>query len=422
MQIIADLHIHGPHSRGTSRSLTIQNLEKYARIKGLGMLGTGDFTHPLWLSEIKGNLVEDGSGVLKTGSGFSFILSAEVSNIYTEGEKARKIHNLILAPDLDTVAQINEFFSKHCNLNSDGRPTFYRMTCPELVENLISISRDVVIIPAHAWTPWFGIFGSKSGFDSVEECFKDQARHIFALETGLSSDPAMNWRLSGLDKYSLISNSDAHSYWPWRIGREANVFELENPSYGDLIKAIRDRDERKFLSTVEVDPSYGKYHLDGHRDCNTCLEPKESLKIGKICPVCRKPLTIGVLHRVEELADRPEGHVPSGAIPFKSIIPLTEIIGTVAGIEQLYSRKIWEIYERLIKAFGSEFDVLLHAEESEMAKVANDKIARLVTDIRKGDVTVEPGYDGLYGKLSLGGNETKKNKNPQSTLGSFLQS
>lgn len=422
MQIIADLHIHGPHSRGTSRSLTIQNLEKYARIKGLGMLGTGDFTHPLWLSEIKGNLVEDGSGVLKTKNGFDFILSAEVSNIYTEGGKARKIHNLILAPDLDTVAQINEFFSKHCNLNSDGRPTFYRMTCPELVENLISISRDVVIIPAHAWTPWFGIFGSKSGFDSVEECFKDQARHIFALETGLSSDPAMNWRLSGLDKYSLISNSDAHSYWPWRIGREANVFELENPSYGDLIKAIRDRDERKFLSTVEVDPSYGKYHLDGHRDCNTCLEPKESLKMGKICPVCRKPLTIGVLHRVEELADRPEGHVPSGAIPFKSIIPLTEIIGTVAGIEQLYSRKIWEIYERLIKAFGSEFNVLLHAEESEMAKVANDKIARLVTDIRKGDVTVEPGYDGLYGKLSLGGNETKKNKNPQSTLGSFLQS
>ncbi|MCK4827377.1 DNA helicase UvrD, partial [bacterium] len=234
MKIFADLHIHGPYSMATSRSTTLQNLEKYARIKGLNLLGTGDFTHPTWLQMLKNDLKEDGSGILKTESGFSFMLTTEVSNVYEQDGKTRKVHNVIHAPDFETVAQINEFLGKHGNLIIDGRPTFSRMTCPEMVEGLMGISPDIVIIPAHAWTPWFGVFGSKSGFDSMEECFKDQTKHIFALETGLSSDPDMNWRLSSLDKYAFVSNSDAHSFWPWRIGREANVFELGKVTFDGI--------------------------------------------------------------------------------------------------------------------------------------------------------------------------------------------
>jgi len=425
MRVIADLHIHSPYSRATSRSITIQNLEKYARIKGLNLLGSGDFTHPMWLHELRENLTPDGSGILKSKNGFNFILSTEVSNVYEQEKKTRKIHNVLLAPDFATVSQINEFLSKHSDLNSDGRPVFYGMPCPDLVENLISISRDIVIIPAHAWTPWYGIFGSKSGFDSVEECFKDQTRHIFALETGLSSDPAMNWRLSGLDNYSLVSNSDAHSFWPWRIGREANVFELEKPSYYDMVKAIKERDARKFKYTIEVNPAYGKYHIDGHRDCDVHLEPTESIKMNNICPVCSRPLTIGVMHRVEELADRPEGYKPKGAVPFKTLIPLTEIIATATGTRQLYSKKIWEDYNGLIKVFGSEFDVLLHAEQEEMKKVVHPKIAELVLGVRHGNVRINPGFDGVYGSLIFGNSKEsgeekgKKPKSPQTMLDQF---
>jgi uncharacterized protein (TIGR00375 family) len=423
MEVIADLHIHSPYSRATSRDITIKNLQKYAGIKGLNLLGTGDFTHPLWLRNLKENLKEDGSGVLKSGDGFSFILSAEVSNVYEQDGKTRKIHNVILAPDFTTADQINGFLAKHGNLSSDGRPVFYRMTCPELVENLVEISKDVVIIPSHAWTPWYGIFGSKSGFDSVEECFKDQAKHIFALETGLSSDPAMNWRLSVLDKYGLISNSDAHSFWPWRIGREANVFELEKLTYADVIGAIKERDNRKFKYTIEVDPAYGKYHFDGHRNCKVNLEPTESIKMKNHCPVCRRPLTIGVLHRVEELADRPQGYVPPGAVPFKSLIPLTEIIARVRGIEQLYSKQIWDDYNRLIKALGSEFNVLLRADCEEMKKVVHQKIGELVLLVREGNAIINPGFDGVYGSLAFDdavkGEEVRKPNSPQSRLDQF---
>ncbi|MEM7815564.1 MAG: endonuclease Q family protein [Candidatus Aenigmatarchaeota archaeon] len=397
MKVFADLHLHSKYSRATSTQLNIPNLVKYARIKGLNLLGTGDFTHPLWLNELKENLKEDGTGVLRDKDGFGFILSGEISSIYSQGGKVRRVHNVILAKSFEIVEQINEMLvRKKVNLEADGRPVC-GIPCPELVELILEIDKGCEIIPAHAWTPWFSVFGSESGFDSIEECFKDQAKKIHALETGLSSDPAMNWRLSSLDRFALVSNSDSHSYWPWRIGREANVFELKEITYDGIVSAIREKDPKRFLYTIEVDPSYGKYHFDGHRTCNVCLNPKEALRFGNWCPVCKRQLTIGVLHRVEQLADRPEGYVPKGAIPFKSLIPLTEIIGGVLGIEQLYSKRIWEIYNKLIERFGSEFFVLLEAEKSEMRKVVDEKIAKAIIDVREGKVEIRPGYDGVYG-------------------------
>jgi len=397
MKVIADLHMHGRFSRATSTQLTVPNLVKYAKIKGLNLLGTGDFTHPLWLQELKGSLKEDGTGVLRDMEGFGFILSGEISSIYSQDGKVRRVHNIILARGFEMAEQINEALTKRkVNLRSDGRP-ICGIPCPELVELIRGVDKEAEVIPAHAWTPWFSVFGSESGFDSMEDCYKDQTKNIHALETGLSSDPAMNWRLSSLDKYSLVSNSDSHSFWPWRIGREANVFEFKSLTYRDLLSAIREKDPKRFLYTIEVDPSYGKYHFDGHRLCNISLSPEESRKLGKWCPVCKKPLTIGVLHRVEELADRSAGYVPKGAIPFKSLIPLTEIISARTGIGQLYSKKIWVIYSQLIERFGSEFAVLLDSEEKELGRVVDGKLAEAIVKVREGKVEIKPGYDGVYG-------------------------
>jgi uncharacterized protein (TIGR00375 family) len=394
--IYADLHIHGRYSRATSTQLTIPNLTKYARIKGLGLLGTGDCLHPIWLQELKSQLAEDGTGILRDKEGFGFILTGEISSIYSQGGKVRRVHNIILARSFDVADQIIEVLSKRkVNLKSDGRP-ICGIPCPELVELILGVDREAEVIPAHAWTPWFSVFGSESGFDSIEECFKDQAKNIHALETGLSSDPAMNWRLSSLDKYALLSNSDSHSFWPWRVGREATAFDVkEQPTYGNIIRAIRTKNG--LVKTIEFFPEEGKYHFDGHRTCSVCLEPAEALKLGNICPVCKRPLTIGVLHRVEQLADRPEGYVPKHAIPFKSLIPLTEIIGGQMGIAQLYSKKIWAVYNDLIKAFGSEFAVLLDAEEGQLSKVVDPKLAKAIIGVREGKVEIRPGYDGVYG-------------------------
>jgi uncharacterized protein (TIGR00375 family) len=397
MKVIADLHMHGKYSRATSIHLTIPNLTKFARIKGLSLMGTGDFTHPLWLEELKKGLTEDGTGILKDKDGFGFILSGEISSIYSQGGKVRRVHNIVLARSFEVAEQINEALTKRkVNLRSDGRP-ICGIPCPELVEIILGADKEAEVIPAHAWTPWFSVFGSESGFDDIQDCYKDQTRHIHALETGLSSDPAMNWRLSSLDKYTLLSNSDSHSFWPWRIGREANVFELNSLTYKDLLSAIREKDPRRFLHTVETSPSYGKYHFDGHRACQVSLSPEEARKLGNVCPVCKRPLTIGVLHRVEELADRPEGYVPKHAIPFKSLIPLTEIIGGQMGIDQLYSKKVWAVYNSLIKAFGSEFAVLLEADLQGLSKVVDQKLAKAIVDVRGGKVEIRPGYDGVYG-------------------------
>lgn len=396
MKILADLHIHSKYSRATSKNLDIPNLVKYARVKGLNLLGSGDFTHHLWLKELKEVLVEDGSGVLKDKTGFSFLLSTEISSIYKQDGKVRKIHNIILTPDFEVADHINDKLkSIGVNLDSDGRP-ICGIHCPELVEIIKEIDQRNEIIPAHIWTPWFSLFGSNSGFDRIDDCFQDQTKNIHALETGLSSDPAMNWRLSQLDRFALVSFSDSHSFWPWRIGREATVFDLKEFNYDNMIKALRTRDG--LSETIEVDPSYGKYHYDGHRNCSMSLKPSDAVKMKNICPVCGMPLTIGVLHRVEELADRPEGFVPKNAVPFRSVIPLSEIIAAELKINQLYSRAIWEEYNKLIKNFGSELNVLLDAPENELKNVTHEKIAEMIANVRKGKVEIKPGYDGVYGK------------------------
>ena len=398
MRIFSDLHIHGRYSRATSKDLSIENLEKYAKIKGINLLGTGDFTHPLWLRELKDKLREDGSGILKTKSGFNFLLQTEVSLMYTQGGKGRKIHLLLFTPDFETVESINNWLSKRGRLDYDGRPIF-GISAPEFAEGIKGIDERIEIVPAHAWTPWFGIFGSATGFDSVEECFQDQSKHIRMLETGLSSDPEMNWRISRLDRYSLISNSDSHSFWPWRIGREMNVNDLKELSYDSLMKSFTTR--RGFLETIEVDPAYGKYHYDGHRMCNISMSPQYAIKHKNICPVCGRPLTIGVLHRVEELADRPAGFVPEGAVPFRRIIPLAELISALTGAA-LSSKNVMSKYYALIQKFGSEVEVLLNADGEKLRLEFGDELAEAVLKNREGKLEVIPGYDGVYGILKIG--------------------
>ncbi|MBI2134459.1 DNA helicase UvrD [Candidatus Woesearchaeota archaeon] len=406
MKLIADLQIHSRYSRATSKNINLENLEKYAKLKGLNLLGTGDITHPLWLKELKKELKEDGSGILKSKSGFNFVLQGEVSNIYSQGGKGRRVHNLILAKSFEIAEQIQAALIKKGRIDYDGRPIF-GFSCIELVEMLKKIDEKIEIIPAHAWTPWFSLFGSMSGFDSVEECFKDQVKHIHAIETGMSSDPAMNWRLSQLDSFTLVSSSDAHSYWPWRIGREANVFDIDL-KYDNLIGAIRNK--KGFEYTIETNPEYGKYHADGHRICSISLEPEESKKLSNICPKCKRPLTIGVLHRVEELADRPIGFKPKNAIPFKSLIPLSEILSFLLKTP-VASKKIWQEYYRLINNFESEFNILLDAKKKDLAKFTDEKIADAIIAVREGKVKIKPGYDGVYGELIFGNNHNKEELN-----------
>ena len=427
MRIIADLQIHSRFSRATSKDLTLQNIEKYARLKGINLIGTGDFTHPKWLSELKEYLTGDGSGILTSKTGFRFVLQGEISNIYTQDGKGRRVHTLLLAPNFEVVEQINSALLKKGRLDYDGRPIF-GFSCIELVEMMKGISDDIEIIPAHAWTPWYGIFGSMSGFDSVEDCFKEKTKHIYAIETGLSSDPAMNWRISKLDKYTLVSSSDAHSFWPWRLGREANVFDIKE-DYGSLINAIRKR--KGFVKTIEVDPNYGKYHFDGHRNCNISMSPSESKKINEICPKCRQKMTIGVLSRVEELADRPSGYIPENAVPFISLIPLSEIISALLK-SSVSSRKVWKEYYTLIKNFDNEFNVLLNAGKKEILKFTDEKIADAIIKNREGKIKFKPGFDGVYGELVFDETvkekeisetqqaKTKKSENPQKGLGDFI--
>ncbi len=398
MLIYADLHIHSKYSRATSRNMDIEHISKGAKEKGLNLVGTGDFTHKLWLDEIQNSLSEANEGIYVSKEGVFFVLTTEVSNVYEKNGKIRKIHNVILAKDFDVVKQVNEILSKYGELEKDGRPTL-NLDSAEMIELLKTNIKDVEIIPAHIWTPWFSLFGSRSGFDSIYECFEEQVRHILALETGLSSDPEMNWRLSELDDFALVSFSDSHSPNPWRLGREACVFNLKELTFDNLINAMKKKDQKKFLYTIEVDPSYGKYHWDGHRNCGVALPPKEAEKLGNICPVCRKPLTVGVLHRVEKLADREEGYMPENAIPFKRLLPLYEVLSFSLGEGKLYSKKIERMEEKLISHFGNELKVLLEATSDEILKVVeNEKIAHAIILNREGKIKVIPGYDGVYGK------------------------
>lgn len=399
-QIFTDFHLHSYLSRATSREMNLEQISKNALLKGLHVLGTGDFTHPTWFKELKQKLQPSGDGIFKFGEVF-WIITGEVSTIYNQDSKTRKVHHVIHVPDFDVATQINDILAKRGDLFADGRPMFSELTSPELVELIMEVSDDVFIYPAHAWTSWYGVLGEFSGFNSLEECYQDQIKHIHALETGMSSDPAMNWRLSMLDRFTLLSNSDSHSPWTWRIGREANVFDfgpdfdLGGLTYKKLHDAITTRKGLAF--TVEVDPSYGKYHFSGHRTCGINLHPKEALKFGNSCPICGRKLTIGVLQRVEKLADRPEGFKPDAAAPFKSLLPLYEIVSFATGVSQLYSRRVIEQQNGLIKSFGSEFDILLNVPKMELLKVTDQKIADAIIKARNGEVKYIPGYDGVYG-------------------------
>ncbi len=405
MRVIADLHIHSRFSRATSQKINIDEITRFAQIKGLNLMGTGDFTHPKWLEELKRDLVEVAEiGLYKPvkdpKSSVHYMITGEVSTIFTFENKVKKIHHLILTPNIEVAVQINDRLAKYGNLDIDGRPTF-DMTAPQLVEETMQVSSENVVIPAHAWTPWFSLFGAFSGFNHIEDCYQDMTKHISAIETGLSSDPPMNWRLSTLDNYALVSNSDSHSHWPWRIGREANVFELESLTYREVVDAIRRKDPKRFKFTIETDPAYGKYHWTGHRNCKVAFSPQEAIKFGNRCPVCRKGLTKGVEQRVEELADRPVGFKPSNAIGYMHLLPLSEIIATVLGVSYPSVQKVWDIYNTLIARFGNEYNVLINASREEISKVVNPEIAEAIVRVREEKVRVIPGYDGVYGQLLI---------------------
>lgn len=414
MEFIADFHLHSKYSRATSPQMNLEKLDKWAKIKGIKILGTGDFTHPLWLQELKDNLEPAEPGLFKLKKRETetrFLLTGEISCVFSKNRKLRKIHLILFSPSFETCEKINSYLGLYGNLMVDGRPTL-GMEAKEVVKIVLNINKNAMVVPAHIWTPWFSLFGSKSGFDFLEECFEEYSKYIFAGETGLSSDPSMNWRLSSLDKITLISCSDAHSLS--HLGREACVFNT-SLSYFEIINAIKEKDKEKFLYTIEFYPEEGKYHYDGHRLCGVSFSPKETKKYNGICPVCGKPLTIGVLNRVEQLADRPEGFEPENAIPFKSLVPLKEIIAEVLnqGKETI---EVEKEYERLIKKFDNEFNVLINVSREELKKNTLPEIAEGIIRAREGKVFIEPGYDGVYGKISIFSKGEQKILSRQQTL------
>jgi uncharacterized protein (TIGR00375 family) len=386
--------------------MSITEIARFAKIKGLNLVGTGDFTHPKWLREIQETLVPElNTGLYRVAdnvdSPVRFMLTTEVCTIFSFENETKKVHHVLLTPNVETAVQINDALKRYGDLAADGRPML-NMTAPQLVEEVMATSSENMVFPAHAWTPWFSVFGAFSGFDSIEDCYQDMTKHIHALETGLSSDPPMNWRLSRLDRFALVSNSDCHSFWPWRIGREANVFELERASYREVVEAVCSKDPARFKFTIETDPAYGKYHWTGHRKCNVSLSPQDAQKFGNICPVCRRKLTKGVEQRVEELADRPANFKPDNTPGFMRLLPLSEIIATVLGVDSPSTQAVWRIYNLLVGKFGDEYTVLMDASKEALAEVADAHIADAVLRVRTGSVRVVPGYDGVYGKLDLG--------------------
>ncbi|MBU0502533.1 MAG: endonuclease Q family protein [Candidatus Margulisbacteria bacterium] len=411
MKYIADLHIHSKYSRATSPKMDLEGLSSWAKIKGIDVVATGDFTHPAWISELSKKLKPAEEGFYKY-NGVLFVLSVEISSIYSKGGKVRKIHNLVYAPSLEIAEKINFELNKIGNLTADGRPIL-GLDAEKLAEIVFNISKYCVIVPAHAWTPWFSIFGSKSGFDTIEECFGKYTKMIFAIETGLSSDPAMNWRLSMLDNVSLISCSDAHS--PAKLGREVCVFDTEL-SYNAMFSAIRHKDPAKFLFTVEFFPEEGKYHYDGHRNCKIRWEPKETKAKNKLCSVCQRPVTVGVMHRVDDLADRDDGFKPKQAIPYKSLIPLQEIIAEAKG-RGVNTKTVQSEYMKVVEWGRSEFRVLLEISEDELRNNLDPKVAEGIIKVRQGEVNIAPGYDGEFGTIKLfESNEAKTPQNLQLTL------
>jgi uncharacterized protein (TIGR00375 family) len=400
MRFIADFHIHSRYSRATSKEMRLEVVARFAKLKGIQLLGTGDFTHPTYFLEIKSQLApaENGLYTLKDDrNGTRFILTTEVSNIFSQKDKRnRRVHTLIFAPSIQVVGKINERLGRMGKLGSDGRPIF-GFPVKDLVKVVLDCSPDCLLIPAHAWTPWFSVFGANSGFDSLDECFGEQRRFIAAIETGLSSDPGMNWRISALDRITLISNSDAHS--PEKIGREANCFDCDL-DYAAIISAIKKKDSKKFLSTIEFFPEEGKYHFDGHRNCNVLFSPKETKTHKGICPVCGRKLTVGVMSRVEELADRPEGYKPADAIPAVHLIPLREIIAEALGVG-VESVSVEREYFKMVEKGASEYKILMDLPLEELMRCASPRVAEGIMRVREGKVKIVPGYDGVFGKIQI---------------------
>ncbi len=394
MKLITDLHIHSRYSLATSRELELGPISSACRRKGIGLCATGDITHPQWVQHLKSNLKEAGEGLFSFEE-ILFVLGGEVSQVFRQGGICRRVHNLIFVPGFTELELLNRQLANYGKLGSDGRPTLM-LDCRTLVKIAKDISPRIEIIPAHAWTPWYSVFGSKSGFDSLEDCFGEMSSEIKALETGLSSDPAMNWQWSALDTIALISNSDAHS--PEKLGREANIIEIE-PTYAGLFDALYSRDPKKFLSTVEFYPEEGKYHLDGHRKCGQILTPDESSQNKGICPVCHKPLTLGVLNRIKALGDRPEGSPSPHSIPFIRMVPLMEIIAQVQQVKPA-SKKVRRIYLEWLNEFGTEFDILLEVSLEEMKK-KDFQLGEAIGKVRSGDLIIHPGYDGIYGEVKI---------------------
>jgi len=410
MLFYADLHVHSKYSRATSRDCDLVHLAWWARRKGISVVGTGDFTHPAWFQEIQEQLVPAEPGLFRLrpelerevertlpracSGPVRFLLEVEISTIYKKGERTRKVHHLIYAPDLATAGRFRDSLGRIGNISSDGRPIL-GLDSRHLLEITLESGPGAYLVPAHIWTPWFAVLGSKSGFDSVEECYGDLSEHIFAVETGLSSDPPMNWRISGLDRYTLVSNSDAHS--PPMLGREACVFDVDL-DYHAIRRALETGEG--YGGTVEFFPEEGKYHLDGHRACGVCLEPGETRRHDGRCPACGKPVTVGVMHRVETLADRAGGAPPEGASPFRSLVPLPEIVSEITGKgpkTKTVGRRVAALVERL----GPELEILERVPPEDVEKSGDPLLAEAVSRLRAGKVRRQSGFDGEYGVIRL---------------------
>lgn len=414
---VLDLHIHSKYSRACSKNLELPAIAKAARVRGIDIVATGDFTHPKWFSHMREHLVEVNDGVYGlravtppvspptrggTKGGVRFIIGTEIASIKKHKGQTRRVHHLIFAPSLDVAEKFNKKLqSRGINLTADGRPII-GMTSYDILSLMLETDERMVMIPAHAWTPWFGIFGSKGGYDRLEEAFDDLSPHIFAIETGLSSDPLMNWRCSWLDSIALISNSDAHS--PQKLGREANVLEFgreDEITYDEIMRIIRTQDRNKFKYTIEFYPEEGRYHYDGHRECKFSCPPEETKKYRGVCPKCKRPMVIGVLNRVQELADRTVEQAKNiDRIPYKSLVPLPEILADTfqCGVG---TKKVKAVYDALIKDIGSEFFILLHASREQIAAASTPQIAEAVHRVRRGEVSVIPGYDGEFGTVKV---------------------
>jgi uncharacterized protein (TIGR00375 family) len=409
MFYIADLHVHSHYSRATSKDLNLESLYQWAQAKGIHVVGTGDFTHPLWFKELQEKLEPDGTGLFRLkhppsaaalpgmkveGIDVRFCLSTEISSIYRHGDKVRKNHNLVYAPDFETVARINAKLSTIGNLASDGRPIL-GLPSRNLLEIVLEASERAYLVPAHVWTPWFSTLGSKGGYDSIDECFRDLTGHIFAIETGLSSDPAMNWQWSALDRFTLISNSDAHS--AAKLGREATLFNTER-SYDGLFNALKTK--QGFAGTYEFFPEEGKYHHDGHRKCGVSLLPEATLSYKGRCPQCGGPLTVGVLHRIQHLSDRKAPLPPPGAPEFHHIIPLPEMLSEIKN-SGTASKAVQQAFHQVISAFGNEFNLLKAVPVEDIRKAGYLVLAEAIRRMREQEVSPVPGYDGMYGVIKI---------------------